>query len=290
MRTGMILTVLFLSGLAMLSAEPWKISGDVNLTVNQSAYSDNWAGSELGGIAWTSNANFAAEKQLSRLLHSKSSLKLAFGQTHQQVTASTGEKIWSRPVKSTDKIDLESMLKLTANILVDPFVSARWESQFIEQVPGEKSIALNPSLFTETAGLSKMILAQETLSLSARLGAAFRQRYQRDVKDEFGEYKDITTNDGGAEFVSEFLKTIPERDVKLTSRLELYQALFNSKEDELPNDYWKALDVKWNNTLTTKIWGALNFNLAFDLIYEKEQDLAGQFKQTLGLGVSYNLF
>jgi len=292
MKNLLLVLLILFSGLACLAAqEPWKLSADINLTVNQSAYSNNWNGTELGGIAWTASSNLSAEKQLSKLLQSKSTLKLAFGQTHQQKNLADGSKIWEKPIKSTDKIDLESVLKLTADIFIDPFVSGRWESQFLDQVPGEETLYLNPSLFTETAGLSKMIIDADHQKLSTRLGAAFRQKLERSVLNtDTKEYEDIVTNDGGAEFIAEYLKTIPARDIKITSRIELYQAMFNSKEDELANDYWKALDLKWNSTLSSKIWSALSLNLTFDWIYEKEQDLAGQFKQTLGLGVSYRLY
>jgi hypothetical protein len=100
-----------------------------------------------------------------------------------------------------------------------------------------------------------------------------------------------TTMDGGLELVSELKKQI-NAPVQSTfrSRLQVYQALFNSKEDDLPTDDWKSPDMVWENTLTTKLFGMISANLIFEMRYDKEQVHEMQWKQMLGLGLSYTLF
>ena len=45
-----------------LFAEPWNKSVDANLTLTQNAYSNNWAGTEVGVLSWVFNSNSLFEK------------------------------------------------------------------------------------------------------------------------------------------------------------------------------------------------------------------------------------
>jgi hypothetical protein len=69
--------------------------------------------------------------------------------------------------------------------------------------------------------------------------------------------------------------------------------VFNSKKDELsglPNqDYWKAVDVSWENGLVAGISKYVMVNLYLQMLYDKEVDLRARFKQTLSLGLTYSL-
>ena len=102
-----------------VSAEPWKLEADVNLTLTQNNYSDNWVGGEAGSISWAFNSNWLAERQLNAKINSKSTLKLLFGQTHSQDVET---KNWAKPVKSTDLIDFESVFRFTLETFVDPYI------------------------------------------------------------------------------------------------------------------------------------------------------------------------
>ncbi|HSG28427.1 MAG TPA: hypothetical protein VLA34_08095, partial [Candidatus Krumholzibacterium sp.] len=71
----------------------------------------------------------------------------------------------------------------------------------------------------------------------------------------------------------------------------VYQALIYSKKDDLAGtemeDYWKAPDVNWENIFTANITKYLMVNLYIQLLYDKEVDLGGRFKQTMALGLTY---
>jgi hypothetical protein len=85
--------------------------------------------------------------------------------------------------------------------------------------------------------------------------------------------------------------------------------------DPLPEsiaDFWKAPDINWQNTFTAQITKVLAVNLYVQFVYDKfdastkvnpDEDpeklikdvlggvrKTGQFKQTLALGITYNLF
>jgi len=292
-----ILIIISLSLLAFAAyAEAWKIESDLNLTLSQSAFSDNWAGTELSNITWLASSNSRMEKQMKEWLHNSNTLALAFGQTHLQKTDANGDKYWEAPDKSTDKIDLESLWRFTLKSWVDPYVAGRFESQFLDlsQEDMDNTRFVNPMLFTESAGVMRSFIDAEDTRLTARLGAAFRQNVNRDQYTWDGAdfaKESTTTMDGGAEFVAQMRKNI-QAPLQSTfrSRLHMYQAIFNSESDNLPNDDWKAADMVWENSLTTKLFGIVNASFILEFRYDKEQDDDIQWKQMLGLGLNYNLF
>ncbi len=281
--------------LLSLGAEGWEMDADMSLTLSQSAFSDNWVGTELSNITWLASGNASAQKQLKDWLHNRNTMKLAFGQTHLQKTDDAGDKYWEAPEKSTDKIDIESIMRFTLQTWVDPFLAARMESQFLDlsQEEHDNTRFVNPMLFTETAGIMRTFIDSEQMLLNSRLGAALRQNVNRDqITDLITMDKETnTTVDGGLEFVSELKKQInAPLQSTFRSKLQVYQALFNSKEDDLLTDDWKSPDMVWENTLSTKLFGLVSANLLFELRYDKEQIHEMQWKQMLGLGLSYTLF
>lgn len=276
-----------------LSAEPWIIDSDVNITLSQSAFSDNWQGKELSNITWMASSNTSLERQRNEWLRCRHTLKLAFGQTHLQKTNSSGNKYWEAPDKSTDKIDLESLFRLTLQTWVDPYVAGRLETQFLDlsQRDMDNTRIINPMLFTESAGMMRTFIEDESTLLNTRLGAAFRQNVNRDRLDMSLDKETLTTMDGGLQVVSEFKKNL-EAPLQSTfrSRLQIYQALYNSESDDLATDDWKSPDLAWENSLSTKLFGLVSANLIFELLYDKEQVHEMQWKQSLGLGLSYTLY
>jgi len=176
---------------------------------------------------------------------------------------------------------------------VDPFAAGRLQTRFLDesQKPIDNTRIFNNMLFTESAGIMKNFLDSKNTLLSTRLGVAFRQDVDRDRLDPIADKKEtFVTSDGGLEFVSEYNKNIKfPLESTFKSKLNVYKALINSKSDELNND-WKAPVATWENTLNTKLFGAVSANFLFEMRYNKQQVDAIQWQQMLGLGVSYNLF
>ncbi|MBW6514035.1 MAG: DUF3078 domain-containing protein [Candidatus Syntrophosphaera sp.] len=280
-----LILTLTLIGISLLAAEPWKLDSDVMFNFTQTAFSDNWAGSELSNITWAAASNTTAQKQMKDWLLNKTSLKLAFGQSHLQkekvdpVTLQT-EKYWEAPLKSTDKIDLESLMQFTLSSFVDPYVAVRMESQFLDE-DGDETLLVNPMLFTESAGIMKTLINAEKTKLDVRVGGAVREFVDRRDDD--------VPIDGGLEAIADFKHVFTALNASYNSRLSAYQAFFNSKSDEL-NEDWKALDYKWENMLSFKLWKMLSLNLTADLIYDKEVVDELRWKEMLGIGFSYVLF
>lgn len=274
-----------------VSAEPWKLEADVNLTLTQNNYSDNWVGGEAGSISWAFNSNWLAERQLNAKINSKSTLKLLFGQTHSQDVET---KNWAKPVKSTDLIDFESVFRFTLETFVDPYIGVRVETQFLDQSDPGLDRYVNPIKFTESVGIAKVFIKEEKREWTARLGAGIRQYLNRDVLNIVTDEREtLTSSDEGLVFDSEFKTPLAAERITFQSKLTVFKALFYSEKDDLaglPNeDYWKAPDVNWENIFTAGITEHLMVNLYIQLLYDKEIDLAGRFKQTLALGLTYKL-
>lgn len=282
-RTILLTIAIFIA--AGLWAEGWNTSADVSMNLNQNSYSDNWAGEEIGAISWAFNANLLAEKQLTDKVNNKNTLKLAFGQTHSQYVAVDSTKKWAKPDKTTDLIDFETMFRFTLGLVVDPFASVRLESQFMDKRENEVK-NFNPNILTETFGVARMFIKEENKELSARFGAAFKQY--------FDEYADESTNDGGIEFVSIYTKPFRENMIKYSTNLNLYKPIVYSESESIEGteyeDDWKQVRMNWQHDVDISLTSLINLKLYVQLLYNEMVIDEVQFKETLGLGLSYKLF
>jgi hypothetical protein len=276
---------------AVLSAEPWSKSLDLNFTMTQNSYSDSWTGGEAGSISWVSNANGVFQKQMSPKFNFKNTTKLSFGQTHIQ---DKDTKQWAKPVKSTDLIDIENLGKYTPGWLVDPYVSLRLETQFFDGSYSKIKRYFSPAKLTESAGLARTITKTPENEISTRLGFAIRQIFTSIIVDTLDKKTETkSTNDGGIESVTDMKLTL-SKTLGFTSKLSLYKALFYSKSKELKGtpqeNYWKMVDVNWENQLSAAVAKYVTVSLYAQLLYDKEITKRGRFKETLALGLTYKMF
>lgn len=268
----------------------WDIQGSFNLGLNQNTYSDNWAGDEIGSASWISSFNLIAEKKISEMLDNRSTLRMEFGQTHQK-DPDTDD--YRPPFKSADKIDLESVFGFEVDWPVNPYASARIQSQFVDQRGGtDDPYYFNPATFTEAVGVSRTFIKKEKQDLRARLGLATRQIVDGNWLDpETDTRHSETIYDAGFEFVSELNTPVTTDDLMLTAKLTLYQALHSSLAEQLEGtpeeDYWKAMDVDFETIFTGTITETIKVTLQTRLLYDKEIDKGGRFKESLSVGIGY---
>lgn len=263
-----------------------KTSIDASLTLSQSTYSDNWSGGDAGNLAWIGILNVGRQIYHEETWHWRNTLNLAYGQTHSQDPET---KDWRKPTKSTDKIDFESLLRYTKWTTLPPYVSFRAQSQFENASDPNRKLYLTPILLTEAAGLSRQIYKKDADEILTRSGFALRQLIERKYVDDIKTTE--TSTDGGLEWVTDITYKIPGSSIGYKSRLGAFKALFYSKSDELKGleneDYWKAVDVNWENTFSAQVSKYIGVALYLQWLYDKEIDLAGQFKQTLSIGFSW---
>lgn len=265
-------------------AEPWKFSLDASIMLNQSGYSDNWSGGEAGTVVWVSNINGTAEKQLHPKLLNKNTLKLAFGQTHKQQRETD---TWDHPEKSTDLIDFESTFRVTLGSVVEPIVAFRALSQFVDYNDPAQKEYFNPAVLTETVGIARAFIKEEKREFITRLTAGVRQNIDRNRVDP----APTVEHDAGFEFVADIKTLLADDRIEYTGKLSVFQDLYYSESDRfkgLPEEnYWKSPDINWENIFTATITKYLMVNLYTQLLYDKQIDKGGRFKQTLSLGLTY---
>jgi hypothetical protein len=278
--------ILFL--MAGLSAEPWIIDMNANLTTALNTYSDSWEGGEAGSFTWGSQFLGTAERQLLPKLNTNTTLNLQFGQTKVQDKTS---KQWSAPQKSTDLIDALEMLKLTLGAWVDPFVSIRAISQFLD---GSDALIryVNPLDLTESAGVNRTLKKNDNIDWSTRIGAAARQLIDRQKYDAVsGNRATDVTNDGGFEFNMDLKAMNAAKWATLLSSIKIYEALLSSKADEFKaegrENVWRHPHVKWENTLTLTFATYLMLGLTAYAYYDKDINTSVRLKETFSAGLTY---
>lgn len=271
-------------------ADHWKHSLAFDFTTTQTSYSDSWVGGEAGSVNWVSNLNGRAERQLAPWFDYRTILKLSFGQT---LTQDEETKKWLRPKKSTDLIDWEHLGQFTLGGFVDPYAAFRLESQFYDgSVPAKKRY-FSPLKLTESAGIAKKLYEKEDDNILSRLGLALRQVRKTGIID-FSTLatEDSVTHDGGFESVSDAVLTLSDK-LLYVSKLTLYKALFYSKSDEIKGteyeDYWKAVDVNWENLVTAQLSKIVAVVFYTQFLYDKEVTKRGRFKETLALGFVFKM-
>jgi hypothetical protein len=271
----------------------WELTVNSNLLLSLNAYTRNWDGEENTAVLYTAKLDAVAARQLGQRLNWRNTLRLAFGQTFDVLRDSLGDSSWIDTKKSTDLIDFESLLKITLNKTVNPYVAGRLLSQFWD-IPdpeaGETSDrGVNPLEITESMGASFDKLKKPRFEWPTRLGLATRQTVDRRELDR-GEH---ATYDGGLELVSLVNVWNTGKWLQLTSQITLYEALISSKaHDKDPltgktSSDWRYPDVNWENTLVVSVTKYIMLNLYGQLKYDREIDVDARLKSTVSLGVSF---
>jgi hypothetical protein len=292
-RAGLAIAFLtLLAGAA--SAAGWEKSVDLGLTLNQASYSDSWTGGESGSVAWAFTSDLSAARQMSPILNWKNTGKLSYGQTLTQAENAQGELRWRPPRKSSDRIFYESLLRFTLGKLVDPFAAVTFESQFYDGTAPRVRRYINPMLISEAAGVGRQFTKTERTELFTRFGFAVRQNVHRDVVSIAPKKLRAQTDiDGGLDWTTDFSHAFGPQMMYFTM-LRVFKALFFSTADEMKgrpgeND-WKAIDLAWENTLSAAITKYVQVQFFTELLYDKEIDGRGRFRETLGLGLACKLF
>jgi hypothetical protein len=287
-------SMLFLFPLALMLAQPaiaqddqakgedeLQRTADASLTLSQTGYGNSWVGDEAGSLTWTFNGNLLWTSVLSARLRWRHDVNIVYGQTLVQQEDAQGERHWSKPDKSSDRIFYESLLKAEVGSWVEPYTAVTVETQFYDA--GDH--ALSPAVIAEAVGGGGTLVDNDRTNLFTRLGLGVRQRLQ---------YGNTTITDGGLEWVTDLTQVFSEKKVTLTSKLRVFQAFINNRDEELEasgfgND-WQSPDMIWDSTLTATVTSHIQTTLFVEVLYDKEISKQGRWRDVLGLALSYKLF
>ncbi len=287
--------ILMLLVLSQVNAQDKETTGSnrslmFDLTSTQTSYSDSWVGGEAGSVNWVANLNTTITQNLKYNLGLRSRLRLSFGQT---LTQDATTKIWNRPKKSTDLIDLENVVSLAVTWPVDPYLAQRVETQFYDGSNPNKKLTLSPFKLTESIGLTRKFYENDKDLVVSRLGLGIRQIISKTITDTITlAVEKSTAYDGGIESVSEVDLAV-HKNIRYNGKLSLFKALQSSKSDDLigtefEND-WKAVDLNFENSFSGSLTKVITVNLYFQFLYDKEISRKVRFKQTLALGFVFKL-
>ena len=240
-------------------------------------------------MVWTGTFDGRMEKQFSESANWRNTLKLAFGQTHQQDRRADGSLFWRKPDKTDYLIEFESLFRWTRPSGWDPFLGLKFNSMFQDLTdPYGRSISLNPITVAPSAGMSRTLVDQEHRKLMARIGIA----YLLNSRAFFTELPPSTATERkssdelAAEAVLEYkvgaLDKRVDWDSKLTLTLPFVYSGKKIFQDDLtaqaiadaglPADvanYTTTLDVDWENTFSANITRIIGVKLYVRWVYDK---------------------
>ncbi len=305
----------------------WQNDVSVGVNLLQSSYSQNWNGGEKGSVNWTANFDAKFEKQFNDLNNWRNTIKLAYGQSHKQDRDSGDILYWEKPDKTDDIIDLESLFRWTPKGGWDPYVSVSFVSLFEDvSDDSDRTLSFNPKTLKESVGISRPWINTEERQLMSRLGLAFIQNSREFFLNPApsSETTSESSTELAAEFITEYKSGILDGKVDWESKLSLtlpfiYSGTSTFEDDVdlvaegLPDDladYSTTMDVDWENTLTANITSVISVKLFLRWVYDKYDNTvapsvdedgnllnasdvhqairkAGQFKQTMALGLTY---
>jgi hypothetical protein len=272
---------------AALAAGRWGTRATVGVNLLQSYYTRNWNGGDKGSVVWNATLDAVAQRRFGDDWDWFNSANLAFGQNHQQDRDGDGSLYWRRPDKSTDQIKLETLMRYTRGEL-DPYVSVRFSSQFLDQTdPYGRRFTFNPLEIFQSAGLSRMLLEDGDERLLARLGFTLRQsirdQYRAAPPDD--AVLSESSTDGGLELVLNYDTRLLQERVEYRGQLRVYKAVFYSAKSDVDDlapqvlvdaglsddlaDYFLAPDVDFENSFKASITRLLNVQFNLRWVYDK---------------------
>jgi hypothetical protein len=249
----------------------WKEEGVANLNFTQNEF-DNW--SQGGEDSWSWQLDINAKFINNREKYNwTNTLKISYGKTK------VGE---ASAKKAADEIKFESVYTRKLDIYVNPYASLSGQTQFTDgydykKDPGVKvSGFMDPGYFIQSVGVGYS--SDETIK--SRLGGAIKETITRSDTAAliYAEGEDFRV-EYGMESVTDVSYKFNE-NLLFTSKLELFSNL--KRIDEI--------DVSWDNSFTTKVSKYITASLNVKLFYDKDISSKRQLKQTLAVGLSYNLF
>lgn len=264
----------------------WKLKSVTGLQLTQSSFSQSWQGDEVGTVSWVTTWNSEAQNQLAPWANWLNTLQLQFGQTHRQ---DPDRRTWQSPSKSVDKITYRGIVRYTFGAFVDPYTALDIDSQFFQRREGIGTRLLTPTRISESAGVARAFWDTERRRLVSRLGFAVRENIDRFAIDPVSSSIETeTTTDGGIEWFTDWRIAAEKDRTVYKSELRLFKPVATSL-DAGKRLHWPAVDLDWQNTVTNKLTSWLAWELFWQVRYDKQVDLRGQFKQTAGFGLTWQL-
>lgn len=261
-----------------VSDSAWAIKGQNTLMLNQAAFS-NWIGGGSNNVGFILGANYAFTYEKDKDLW-ENNINLGYGQNNTQGTG-------SRKTQDVLKLSSNYGRKISKNWYTS--VGLGIESQFAPGYEdGNNPDALKISNFMSPGyidlGVGFTYKPNEDLSVSLRpANARLILVLDKDLQQK-GNYG--LENDGDSTYFQfGFLGTA-------RYKLKVMENITLMNEASVFSNYLKnpeRLVLSYSGILNMKINKYISSNITFDARYDHNQIQKTQIKQTLGIGVAYNI-
>ncbi|MBN2857094.1 MAG: DUF3078 domain-containing protein [Candidatus Delongbacteria bacterium] len=252
----------------------WKTGGVVNVNFSQAAFSSNWADGTENSMSITSLisifANFSDGANVW-----DNTLDLGYGFLKQGS---------NDLVKSDDKIDLTS--KYGRQAFSDWYYAAllNLKSQMTPTYDlAENTISqfLSPGYILGAAGMDWKPMPELSIFISP-ITLKATMYLNSDHADWYQEGDAVLSDIGG------YLRVVYKKEIFTNIGYETKLEMFsNYQEDEERDQKPQNIDILWSNLITMKVNQYVNANFTFDLAHDDNQSRDTQFKEVLGIGISY---
>lgn len=260
----------------------------VGFDANQLSFNSNWKGGGKGSFTWKIYSKTGLKYKWKKY-DFQNTLYCAFGQISVQE-----KENWRAPEKSNDIIDFNSVLRLTLEQFIDPYIAFSLNTQFQDGFdPKTKQLVsrfLNPLNLSQSAGVVKNLIKKNKITLTTRLGYGAKEAIASQKKFRSRWTGDLTKwmkIDGGVEWFTE-LESNFNKKIQWTNKLKFFQAVFSSiRKEKDPNQNWQKLDIYWEQMFTAQLTKYVLFNVVMKFLYDRDISGGGQFLENASLGVSY---
>jgi hypothetical protein len=265
----------------------WDISGNTGVDFSHNFYNQEWEGNEIGSFDGIYNLNINIENNYIDRLKFNNEFELNYGITYIE---DEDNKEWRGPEKSTDKIENESILALTMGWKIDPFVSLRFQSKFLDNTYETLPRYFNPLIISQSVGASKAFLIKNNNEIQFRLGFTIKEIIENEVDTTRMVIKDLPVGiEGGLEWVlsSKFQFS---NNISYRGKLRIFNSFSNYSASEIKESIWRRPDVNFENRVILSFNKFLQMNLYFQLLYNQNGNSKLQIKENLNAGVNISIF
>ncbi len=251
----------------------WTPAAVVGINLSQLALS-NWSQGGDNALTWTF-VGTGGLRYYTTAWRFRNNLKITYGRT----------KLGGSDFRTNDnEFYLESVISKTIDWPLDPYFSNTIRTTVAKgynydvDPPVETANFFDPGYVTQSLGM----MYEHSKTFNTRLGVAIQEVFT----NKHTQYSDDTTTAEIEKFKFETgVESVTNAEFTLAKNLLAKSTLrLFSRFESM--DVW---DVRWDNTIAAKINDFLNVNLSVLLIYEKQQSLKTQVKESLQLGFVYTL-
>jgi hypothetical protein len=272
--TTILVGVVFAQNAETDSVKPpdygWKNDVIANLSFTQNQF-DNWSQGGENSWAWQTDllAKFINDQAKYNWANSG---KLSYGE------AKVGDQ---DARKAADEIKLESVFtyKLSESGQINPYIAVTGQTQFTagyEYTDTSRvkiSDFMDPGYFTQSIGVGYT----RDENFKTRLGLSFKQTITDQFADRYA-VGETFRSEYGLESVTDASWSLAE-NIKYTGKLSIFSNI--KRFDEI--------DVDWDNLFVGKLTDLLNVTLNIRLFYDRDISAKRQLKQTLAVGLAFDL-